>query len=154
MSPGTKHDVHKRHEECGEGLVDAIVASAILALILAATLGAVAASLRNARHFAVGGALRSAAQREARIAVDLLKYRGASIPPNSIATSVPLTGASPLPVMLSITTAANADGSTTIVVRAAHVGGLQGATARAVAPVPVPLPSSDIPASVHGAAPL
>ena len=135
-------------------LLEATVATAIVATVTSATLGAAA----NAAH-AVGGdqvrdALQSAATRETRVALDLLKYDGASVAPHAIATTLPLVAGTPVPAELSIAIAAESNGATSVTVTATSLasGGerasvtesldsrspLPGATAKAPGLAPAP----------------
>ena len=63
-------------------------------------------------------ALQSAAAREARVALDVLKYDGAAIAPRTIATALPLPVGTPLPAELSITVVPRAFGGTDVTVTA------------------------------------
>jgi hypothetical protein len=100
-------------------LFEAAVATAIVATVAGATLGAVANATRAAGGDPVRDALQAAATREARVALDVLKYRGASILPRTVATAVPLAAGTPLPADLSIVTAAEPDGAASVTVAAA-----------------------------------
>ena len=108
-------------------LLEATVATAIAATVTGATLGAVV----NAAHAAAGDpvrdALQAAAARETRVALDVLKYDGASIAPRAIATTIPLPAGTPVPALLSITVASQPNGATTVTVTAALVAGAQRA---------------------------
>jgi hypothetical protein len=135
-------------------LLEATVATAIAATVTGATLGAVA----NAAHAAGGDpirdALQAAATRETRVALDVLKYEGASIAPRAIATTLPLPSGTPVPVELSIAIAGGSNGATSVTVTASSLasGGerasvsesldarspLPGATAKAAGLAPAP----------------
>ncbi|MDE2481432.1 MAG: hypothetical protein KGN02_04510 [bacterium] len=140
--------------ERGESLVSVVVGVAIAAV---ATTAAIAGTLAAARHFGpdpVATALEQSARRELRVAVDLAKYRGAILPPTSIATTIPLPSASPLDATLSFTATPHADGSIDLRVRAASVTDpSERASAATTIPAPAPLPSSLVPATAGAAAP-
>jgi hypothetical protein len=137
--------------ERGEGLVEAIVATAIAAAVLSALLGALVAVTHRFGDQPVQQALDAAVAREMRVAVDVLKYGGATIAPATIATSVPMPGASPLPVQMSIATSA-AGGATTVTITASaqshppRTASLSTTIAR-----PAPLPNSSIDAGTGDA---
>jgi hypothetical protein len=99
-------------------LLEATVATAIAATVTGATLGAVV----NAAHAAAGDpvrdALQSTAAREARVAMDVLKYDGASIVPRAIATTIPLPAGTPFAAELSIAIAPQPNGATGVTVTA------------------------------------
>lgn len=143
-----------RPAERGEGLIDAIIAVAILATLVSAVLGAIVASTQWVASSTIQRALQHVTECEARVAVDILKYRGGSIAPLTIATTAPLPGGSPLPVHLSIAAVANGDGSTTVTVSAQQDAGSVRASSSVRVPQPVPVPSSDLNATGNGSAPL
>jgi hypothetical protein len=99
-------------------LLEATVAAAIVATVAGATLGAAA----NAAHAAAGDPVRDALQavatREMRVALDVLKYRGATIAPRVAATGVPLATGTPLPAHLSIAVSPAPNGATIVTVTA------------------------------------
>jgi hypothetical protein len=103
-------------------LIEATVATAIAATVTAATLGAAA----NAAHAAAGNPVRDALQatavREARIALDLLKYRDATLSPQTVATSVPLATGTPMPATISIAVSPDPNGAATVTVTATANG--------------------------------
>jgi hypothetical protein len=103
-------------------LLEATVATAIVATVSAATLGAVANAAHAAGGDPVHDALASAATREARVALDVLKYGGATIAPATVATAIPLATGTPLPADVSIGIAAFTNGSATITVTATASG--------------------------------
>lgn len=143
-----------RQAERGEGLIEAIVAVAILATLASAVVGAIVVSTRWVASATIQRALQQVTEREVRVAVDILKYRGGSIAPLTIATTAPLPGGSPLSVHLSIAALANGDGSTTVTVSASQDAGSARASSSLRVPQPVPLPSSDVEATGTGSAPL
>jgi hypothetical protein len=89
-----------------------------VATVTGATLGAVADAAHAAGGDPVRDALQSATTREARVALDVLKYDGASIAPRAIATTIPLPAGTPVPAELSITIASEANGATSVTVTA------------------------------------
>jgi len=140
--------------ERGESLIETVVSVAIIALFV----GAIAAGTIAAAHRfgpdPVASALEETLASEMRIAVDLLKYQGASVPPASIATTIPLPSGSPLPAQLSLATTTANDGSVTIVLTATSTNDpAESATLTQTIAAPAPLPGARIPAASSGAAP-
>lgn len=88
----------------GSSLVEATVTVAVVAILAGATLGAIIAVTRATGGNAVHDALQTAAQREASVAADVLKYQDASIAPASVATTLPMPTGSPLAAQLAIST--------------------------------------------------
>lgn len=142
-----------RAHERGESIVDALVATAIIAMVAGAVVEGALAATHQFGAQPVNEALRAIATRELRIAVDVLKYQGGSIAPATIATSAPMPGGSPIPIHLSITSAI-VGGGFAVTVQAAADGRMQSATMSANVPQPVPLPSSEIASPSGGAAPI
>ena len=140
--------------ERGESLIGVVVGVGVVAVTTAALLSA---TLTAARHFGpdpIQRALDRAARRELRIAVDLLKYQGASIPARSIATTIPLPSAPPFAAHLSVATAASATGSITVSVAAtSDLRTDERAAFSAMIAQPAPLPSSLVPDARAGGAP-
>jgi hypothetical protein len=99
-------------------LLETTVATAIAATVTGATLGAVANAVHAAGGDPVRDALTSAAAREARVALDVLKYDGAVIRSQAIATSLPMPTGTPLPAQLSIAVVSKALGVTAVTVTA------------------------------------
>lgn len=142
------------HSQAGTTLVEAVVATGIFALAVGAALGVAAPAVRRLAPDAREAALRQLAQRELATARDLLKYDGTTLAPNTIATTVPLPGATPLAVTLSlgvhaigganvVTITASADGSTateaaTIASRAPQPGSTIAPNALVPAPTGAP----------------
>jgi len=100
-----------------------VVATAIVAIVAGATLGAAA----NAAHAAAGNpirdALTAAATHEVRVALDVLKYGDATITARTIATAIPMPAGTPLPANLSIAVAPAGNGATAVTVTAADASG-------------------------------
>lgn len=142
-----------RSGERGEGLVDAVVGAAIVSVVVAAATSAIIAATHWIASNDRSSALRSRAAAEARVAADLLKYQGGNVPAADVATTAPIAGSS-RPIHLSVVTAANSDGTTTITVKATDDGTSTSETVSVRSAVPVPLPSASIDASVRGTAPL
>ena len=149
---GTPTDV--RDGERGESLIEVVLAVAIFATALGA-LGA--ATIAATHHFGpdpIQSALESSIAREMRIAVDVLKYQGASIAPATLATTLPLSSGSPLPVTYTISSATNADESVTIVLSVVDGNdGTKRATLSQTIAAPAPLPGSRVAAPAYGNAP-
>jgi Tfp pilus assembly protein PilV len=143
-----------RSGECGESLIEVIVAVAIMA-IGAAALGA--ATVAATHHFGpdpIQSALEASVTREMRIAVDVMKYQGASLPAASVSTALPLPSGSPLPVSYVLSSQTNADGSVTIVLSATdNNDGSKHATLSQTIAAPAPLPGARLPAATSGSAP-
>ncbi|HET9029732.1 MAG TPA: prepilin-type N-terminal cleavage/methylation domain-containing protein [Candidatus Aquilonibacter sp.] len=143
-----------RSSERGEGLVEVLVASAIVGMVIAAVISGTVAATHQFGARSSDAALRQAAFRELRIATDILKYQGGSIAPAAIATTAPLPGASPMPVHLSIATTLFSSGGFSVAVTVRNDIDGRAFSASATLPRPVPLPSSLITAPVNGQAPL
>lgn len=99
-------------------LFETTIALGILATVAGATLGVSAMATHAAANAAMRTVLQDAAEREMRVALDVLKYRGGTLAPAAIATTLPLGTASPLPVRLSITSSVGPSGATTVTVGA------------------------------------
>ena len=87
-------------------------------------------------------ALQSAVRREIPIALDVLKYRGSSVVPASVATTLPMPGGTPLPARLSIQTTRLSADALRIAISAVATGSGQRATATAVLGARAPVPGS------------
>ncbi len=143
-----------KHAERGESIVEVVVAVAIVAIATMAVLGATLSATHRFGADPVKAALQSAASRETRLAVDLLKYQGSNIAPASVATTVPLPGSSPLPVTMSITTAPTASGAVSVTVTVSTNGEpQQTASVHTTIAQPAPLPSSELRSIDAGTAP-
>jgi hypothetical protein len=102
----------------------------------------------------VQSALEGVAAREMRVAVDILKYQGASVSSTTLATTVPLPSASPLAAHLTLATSLAGNGSVTISITASSdADATKQATLSQTILAPAPLPGSRIPAAVDAAAP-
>lgn len=97
-------------------LFETTIAIGILATIAGATLGVSAMATHAAANAAVRSVMQDAAEREMRLALDVLKYQGGALAPVTLATALPLAGASPLPVRLSLSTSTTPGGATTVTV--------------------------------------
>ena len=144
-----------RDHERGEGLLEAIVAVAVVSVVVATVLGGVIAATRHFGPDPIHEALAQRAQSEVRIAVDALKYQGSMLVPTTVASSVPLPGGSRLPVHETLTTSSNADGSIAITI-SASADGRSGEYASASASIakPAPFPSALIPGASYGNSPI
>jgi hypothetical protein len=100
-------------------LVEAVVAVVIFVLFAGATLGATIVATHAAASDPIRDALQDEAEREMYVALDVLKYQGATLAPNAIQTTVPTAGGSPLPASVSIATFERPDGSLGVSVTAA-----------------------------------
>jgi Tfp pilus assembly protein PilV len=143
-----------RHIERGDSLVEVVLAVAIIAMA-AGALGA--ATIAAVHHFGPDpfqSALEATVTREMRIAVDVMKYQGASLPATTVATTIPLPSGSPLPAHLSLSTTTAANGSVTIVLSASDDNdATKSAMLSQTIAAPAPLPGARLPASSNGAAP-
>lgn len=153
MIAGTPASV--RANERGEGLIEVAVAAAVVGIVLAAIVSGMIAATRQFGANAIDEALRHLVEREARVAADILKYEGGAVVPETIQTTAPLSGASPIPVQLSIaSTTLTSGGGYRITVSARTVETGRSATVTTTLPAPVPLPASTVAAPLDGAAPL
>jgi hypothetical protein len=140
--------------ERGDSLVEAVVAVAIVAIAIGALGGALIAAEHRFGPDPIESALEATVTREMRIAVDVMKYQGASLPSTSLATTVPLPSGSPLPALFSVTTTTAADSSITIVLSAIDSDDAsKSATLSQTIAAPAPLPGARVPAVSAGSAP-
>jgi hypothetical protein len=140
--------------ERGDSLVEVVIAVAIVAIAVGALGGTLIAAERRFGPDPIESALEATTTREMRIAVDVMKYQGASLPSTSLATTIPLPSGSPLPVVLSVTSATAADGSVTIVLSADDSDDAsKSATLSQTIAAPAPLPGARVPAVSAGSAP-
>jgi hypothetical protein len=140
--------------ERGDSLVEVVIAVAIVAIAVGALGGTLIAAERRFGPDPIESALEATTTREMRIAVDVMKYQGASLPSTSLATTIPLPSGSPLPVVLSVTSATAADGSVTIVLSAIDSDDAsKSATLSQTIAAPAPLPGARVPAVSGGSAP-
>ncbi len=151
---GTRPDVRVRSSERGDSLIEVIVAVAIVAVVA----GAIGASTIAASHRfgpdPIQTALESTVAREMRVAVDVMKYQGASIAPASLSTAIPLPSASPLQARLTLSSATGHDGSVTLVLTAtSETDGSESATLTETIAAPAPVPGARVPAAFVGSAP-
>jgi hypothetical protein len=91
-------------------LAEAAAATAIVALATGAILAAALPAVRGMRADARDVALSGLVNGEVRAARDILKYDGSSLVPTTVATTLPLSGASPVPITF---TASTTDGAHT-----------------------------------------
>lgn len=130
--------------ERGETFAEVVVTVAIIALATAAFLGAAVVAAHRFGPDANTSALRTALQREMRVAVDVMKYQGNGIEPITIATSIPVPGAAPLAAHMSVTTS-NTAGATMITLSdSLDSDPSENASISTTLPLPAPLPSSTI----------
>jgi hypothetical protein len=112
----------ERSSELGSSLLETAVSLALVAVLAGTALSAVLGARHAAADDPIRDALQSAVRREMPIALDVLKYRGTSIAPASIATTLPMPGESPLPVQLSIGASRIGDGPLRVTITAASSG--------------------------------
>ena len=129
----------------GTTLIEATIAVAIVALLAGAALGTASMAAHAASSSIVRTALQTAAQREMRIALDILKYQGSTLAPATVATTLPMPASSPLPAQLTIRTTLSADGSTAVSVTASSLDdATQSVTLDAALQARAPLPGSQV----------
>lgn len=104
-------------------LIEALVAVALVAVLGVAALGAAGTAVHAATGDPVRDALAQRAGVELGIALDVLKYQGATLTPRSIATSLPLPSGTSVPAHLSIAIASDATGTTVTVTAGATQSG-------------------------------
>jgi len=97
-------------------LFETTIAIGILATVACATLGVSAMATHAAASAAMRSVMQDAAEREMRVALDVLKYQGGTLAPVTIATSLPVGTASPLPVRLSVSASVAPGGATSVTV--------------------------------------
>lgn len=121
------------------------MAVAVVAIVLGATLSGTLAAARRFGPDPVREALRREAGRELRIAVDLLKYQGASIAPASVSTSIPMPASSTLSARISIAVSPLPLGGTAVAVTAqSGEDARETVTLQSVILHPAPLPSATV----------
>jgi hypothetical protein len=86
------------------------MAGAMLAATIVATHAAGGSPMRDA--------LQSAVQQEMNVAVDVLKYQGATLTPVAIATSIPMPAGTPLAVTMSLSAVSSPNGSVRVTIDA------------------------------------
>ncbi len=149
---GTLRDV--RQTERGDSLVEVVVAVAIIAIAVGALGAASIAAFHRFGPDPLQSALEATVTREMRIAVDVMKYQGASLPTTTVATAIPLPSGSPLSAHLSLSTTTASNGSVTIVLSATDDSdGTKSAIVSQTIAAPAPLPGARLPATINGAAP-
>lgn len=144
----------RRHRERATTLLEVTIATAIITIVVGAALNASIAAIRHFGPDPVQSALDSAAAREMRIAVDVLKYSGTSVPPSTISTTIPLASASPLPAAMSIQTTALPGGSLQLHITASTVNPTRSVTLVATLANRAPAPGSTLVAPLPIAQPL
>jgi Tfp pilus assembly protein PilV len=140
--------------ERGDSLIEVVVAVAIIAVAIGALGAVLIAGEHRFGPDPIESALEATVTRDMRIAVDVMKYRGASLPSTSLATTIPLPSGSPLPAVLSVTSTTASDGSITIVLSATDDNDVsKSATLSQTIAAPAPLPGTRLPAVSSGSAP-
>lgn len=143
-----------RSSERGESLIEVVVSCAIVAVITGAAGAALIAATHRFGPDPRQQALETVVANEMRVALDVAKYRGATLAPVSIATTVPLPSSSPLPVTLLLTPTNIAGGGVTIAITATSASdATTSATLVQTIAAPAPLPGSSVMAPSDGAAP-
>jgi type II secretory pathway pseudopilin PulG len=97
-------------------LFETTIAIGIIATIAGATLGVSTMATHAAANAAMRSVMQDAAEREMRVALDVLKYQGGTPAPITIATSLPLANASPLPVQMSVNSEGLTGGATSVTI--------------------------------------
>jgi type II secretory pathway pseudopilin PulG len=103
-------------------LIEAAVVVAIVSIVVGATLGATIVATHAAGTNTVHDVLQDAAQREMRVAQDVLKYQGSTIGAASVATALPMPTGSPLAARLAIATSTNGLTQITVTATATTTG--------------------------------
>jgi hypothetical protein len=101
-------------------------------------MGALLGSIHGGAGSPVRDALDAALRREMPLALDVLKYRGSSIPPAAIATSLPMPFGSPLPARLSIRTRELGGDAIRVLIEASALGARRSLNATLGARAPLP----------------
>ncbi len=125
----------------------------ILACVVGALLSLGTVAIRHFAPDPYQEAMDRATGQEARIAADLLKYGGTTLAPASLATTVPLPSASPLPVHMVLDVRSQSDGSTLITVSATSSSPARSASAHLLLTHRAPPPGSSVLAPAMVAAP-
>jgi Tfp pilus assembly protein PilV len=143
-----------RSNECGESLLEVVIAVGIVAIVAGALGGSTIVAAHRFGPDAVQSALEAYVAREMRVAVDVMKYQGADLSPRTIATAIPMPSASPLAAHVALNSSTSADGSVTIVLTAtSDADSSKSATLRETIAAPAPIPGARIPAQADGPAP-
>lgn len=123
-------------------LTEAAFAIVIFALFAGATLGATLVATHAAASDPIRDALQDEAEREMYVALDVMKYRGATLAPNAVQTTIP-TASGSIPASVSIVTAVAPDGALAISVTTVATGDTnERATITNTLDARAPLPSS------------
>ncbi len=126
----------------GSALVETAIAVAISGLVAGAVLDATIFATRSAGMRPVREALEDEVRREMAVALDVLKYRGGTIAPAAVATTLPMPAGSPLAARVSITVSPDPSGAVSVTVTAEAGDPAQHATLRATAGAQAPLPGT------------
>lgn len=101
----------ERRAQRGSALVETAVALAILAIVGGAALNAVIATSRFANGRPVRETLAAEVRREMPVAIDLVKYAGANVPPATVTTALPMPTGTPLAANVTLAVSPAPDGS-------------------------------------------
>jgi len=138
--------------ERGESLVEVVIAVAIVALVGTAILGGTLVATHRYGPSIEQTALQDAVHREMRVVVDVMKYQGNVIGPATVATTVPMPGASPAAAHLTIVTGLLGNGATSVsIVASLDADATNAVTLTTTLAPQVPLPSSTL--LINGSAP-
>ncbi len=141
--------------ERAESLLEVVVAGAIVAVTLGALLSGTFAAAHRFGPDLVHESLRRYADQELHVGADLLKYQGASLPPASIETSIPMPGSSPLNARVTLAVSPLPFGATAIAVTAqSDDNSRENVTVQNVIERPAPLPSSTVQSGLFVPAPV
>lgn len=100
-------------------LFETTIAIGILATVAGTTLAVSAMAAHAWANAAMRSVMQDAAEREMRVSLDVLKYQGGALAPVTIATTLPLGSASPLPVRLSLSASTAPSGATSVTISVA-----------------------------------
>lgn len=142
-----------RESERGQSLLEVVVCVAVLAVLLGTVLAATLGAAHTFVPIPEKAALDRAVSGELAVAVDLLKYDGASIPPTSVATAVPMPTGSPLPVELRVETQTLPSGGVSVRISGTTPDRRVTSEAQATIAVRAPYPGSSLP-GISAAAPV
>lgn len=130
-----------RRSQRGSTLAETLVATAVLTAAIGGALAVAIPATHRLGPDPRTDALQRLADRELGVARDLLKYEGATIVPNAVATTVPLPDGTPEPASLSLSVRAGSDGTAVTVVAS---DAERSATASATVAARAPLPGSTV----------
>jgi prepilin-type N-terminal cleavage/methylation domain-containing protein len=142
-----------RSGERGESLIEVVIAVAIVAISAGALGAATIAAVHRFGPDPIQSALEASVTREMRIAVDVMKYQGGTLPSGSLSTTIPLPSGSPLPVSYSVSTATTSGSANIVLTATDSSNSTKSATLSQTILAPAPLPGARVSAPIQGNAP-